>query len=152
MLPFEKNDNVIKFLLTSISTPAWSLKVLQPHVVIFHGFPKSETKKVYFNKIPSMGGFIFFPCVFLCLQEDEMHLQTALRLISIIGYSLSLSSLMVATLVMGMLRSASFYCCLYLYCLCNVGVQWSAHHLKSWRVERWEGAVWGGRTHLAWLA
>ncbi|XP_029691918.1 glucagon-like peptide 2 receptor isoform X1 [Takifugu rubripes] len=37
-------------------------------------------------------------------KEDEMHLQTALRLISIIGYSLSLFSLTVATLVMAMLR------------------------------------------------
>lgn len=47
---------------------------------------------------------IFSSRVSLCLQEDEMHLQTALRLISIIGYSLSLFSLTVATLVMAMLR------------------------------------------------
>ncbi|XP_068161763.1 glucagon-like peptide 2 receptor [Antennarius striatus] len=37
-------------------------------------------------------------------EEDEMQRQTALRVISIIGYSLSLSSLTLATLVMGMLR------------------------------------------------
>lgn len=47
---------------------------------------------------------IFSSHIYVCLQEDEMHLQTALRLISIIGYSLSLFSLTVATLVMGMLR------------------------------------------------
>uniref|UniRef100_A0A8C9YDV2 Glucagon-like peptide 2 receptor n=1 Tax=Sander lucioperca TaxID=283035 RepID=A0A8C9YDV2_SANLU len=35
---------------------------------------------------------------------DEMLRQTALRLISVIGYSLSLSSLALATLLMGMLR------------------------------------------------
>lgn len=40
----------------------------------------------------------------VCVQEDEMHRQTALRLISVIGYSLSLSSLTIATLMMGMLR------------------------------------------------
>ncbi|XP_061564727.1 glucagon-like peptide 2 receptor [Cololabis saira] len=37
-------------------------------------------------------------------EEDEMFRQTALRLISVIGYSLSLFSLTVATLLMGMLR------------------------------------------------
>ncbi|KAI3364894.1 hypothetical protein L3Q82_001078 [Scortum barcoo] len=37
-------------------------------------------------------------------KEDEMLRQTALRLISVIGYSLSLSSLTLATLLMGMLR------------------------------------------------
>ncbi|XP_034563093.1 glucagon-like peptide 2 receptor [Notolabrus celidotus] len=37
-------------------------------------------------------------------KEDEMHRQTALRLISIIGYSLSLSSLTLAVLLMGVLR------------------------------------------------
>uniref|UniRef100_UPI0037E7C839 glucagon-like peptide 2 receptor n=1 Tax=Semicossyphus pulcher TaxID=241346 RepID=UPI0037E7C839 len=37
-------------------------------------------------------------------KEDEMHRQTALRLISVIGYSLSLSSLTLAVLLMGMLR------------------------------------------------
>ncbi|XP_041829228.1 glucagon-like peptide 2 receptor [Melanotaenia boesemani] len=37
-------------------------------------------------------------------KEDEMLRQTALRLISIIGYSLSLFSLTLATLLMGMLR------------------------------------------------
>lgn len=42
-----------------------------------------------------------------------MHLQTALRVISIIGYSLSLASLTVATLVMGALRSARCYYPLY---------------------------------------
>lgn len=36
--------------------------------------------------------------------EDRMLRQTALRLISVIGYSLSLSSLTLATLLMGMLR------------------------------------------------
>ena len=46
-----------------------------------------------------------FPCV--CVQEDEMNRQTALRLISVIGYSLSLSSLTLATLLMGMLRSVA---------------------------------------------
>ncbi|XP_031735305.1 glucagon-like peptide 2 receptor isoform X2 [Anarrhichthys ocellatus] len=37
-------------------------------------------------------------------KEDEMLRQTALRLISVIGYSLSLSSLFIATLLMGILR------------------------------------------------
>ncbi|XP_053269982.1 glucagon-like peptide 2 receptor [Pleuronectes platessa] len=37
-------------------------------------------------------------------KEDEMLRQTALRLISVIGYSLSLTSLTLATLLMGMLR------------------------------------------------
>ncbi|XP_057681513.1 glucagon-like peptide 2 receptor [Corythoichthys intestinalis] len=37
-------------------------------------------------------------------KEEQMHRQTALRVISIIGYSLSLASLMLATLLMGMLR------------------------------------------------
>ncbi|XP_029954827.1 glucagon-like peptide 2 receptor isoform X2 [Salarias fasciatus] len=37
-------------------------------------------------------------------KEDEMLRQTALRLISVIGYSLSLFSLTLATLLMGMLR------------------------------------------------
>ncbi|XP_029311754.1 glucagon-like peptide 2 receptor [Cottoperca gobio] len=37
-------------------------------------------------------------------KEDEMLRQTALRLISVIGYSLSLSSLTLATLLMGLLR------------------------------------------------
>ncbi|CAJ1080491.1 glucagon-like peptide 2 receptor [Xyrichtys novacula] len=37
-------------------------------------------------------------------KEDEMHRQTALRLISIIGYALSLSSLTLAVFLMGMLR------------------------------------------------
>ncbi|XP_040885109.1 glucagon-like peptide 2 receptor [Toxotes jaculatrix] len=37
-------------------------------------------------------------------KEDEMLRHTALRLISVIGYSLSLTSLMLATLLMGMLR------------------------------------------------
>ncbi|XP_029384266.1 glucagon-like peptide 2 receptor [Echeneis naucrates] len=37
-------------------------------------------------------------------KEDEMLRQTALRLISVIGYSLSLTSLTMATLLMGMLR------------------------------------------------
>ncbi|KAM8904675.1 glucagon-like peptide 2 receptor isoform 4-T4 [Spinachia spinachia] len=37
-------------------------------------------------------------------KEDEMLRQTALRLISVIGYSMSLSSLFIATLLMGMLR------------------------------------------------
>ncbi|XP_037546645.1 glucagon-like peptide 2 receptor [Nematolebias whitei] len=37
-------------------------------------------------------------------KEEEMLRQTALRLISVIGYSLSLFSLILATLLMGMLR------------------------------------------------
>ncbi|XP_041672048.1 glucagon-like peptide 2 receptor [Cheilinus undulatus] len=37
-------------------------------------------------------------------KEDEMYRQTALRLISVIGYSLSLSSLALAVLLMGLLR------------------------------------------------
>ncbi|XP_028991081.1 glucagon-like peptide 2 receptor [Betta splendens] len=37
-------------------------------------------------------------------KEDEMLRQTALRLISVIGYSLSLTSLTLATLLMGVLR------------------------------------------------
>ncbi|XP_058476217.1 glucagon-like peptide 2 receptor [Solea solea] len=37
-------------------------------------------------------------------KEDEMLRQTALRLISVIGYSLSLTSLTLATLLMGILR------------------------------------------------
>lgn len=37
-------------------------------------------------------------------EEDEMHRQNALRLISVIGYSLSLSSLTIATLLMAVLR------------------------------------------------
>ncbi|KAM3592764.1 uncharacterized protein V6R79_024733 [Siganus canaliculatus] len=37
-------------------------------------------------------------------KEDELHRQTVLRLISVIGYSLSLSSLTLATIMMGMLR------------------------------------------------
>lgn len=53
--------------------------------------------------ISSNNGFLN---VFLvCVQEDEMLRQTALRLISVIGYSLSLFSLVLATLLMGMLRS-----------------------------------------------
>ena len=43
----------------------------------------------------------------MCVQEDEMHRQTALRLISVIGYSLSLSSLTLATVLMGLLRSVA---------------------------------------------
>lgn len=41
----------------------------------------------------------------VCVQEKEMHRQTPLRLIYVIGYSLSLFSLILATLLMGMLRS-----------------------------------------------
>ncbi|XP_061562522.1 glucagon-like peptide 2 receptor [Phycodurus eques] len=37
-------------------------------------------------------------------KEEQMLRQTALRVVSIIGYSLSLASLMLATLLMGMLR------------------------------------------------
>ncbi|XP_046888011.1 glucagon-like peptide 2 receptor [Hypomesus transpacificus] len=37
-------------------------------------------------------------------EEDEMFRQTALRVISLVGYSLSLSSLSLATLLMGLLR------------------------------------------------
>ncbi|XP_068423047.1 glucagon-like peptide 2 receptor [Clinocottus analis] len=37
-------------------------------------------------------------------KEDEMLRQTALRLLSVVGYSLSLSSLFIATLLMGVLR------------------------------------------------
>ncbi|XP_060884066.1 glucagon-like peptide 2 receptor [Labrus mixtus] len=37
-------------------------------------------------------------------KEEEMHRQTALRLISVIGYALSLSSLTLAILLMGLLR------------------------------------------------
>ncbi|XP_048871859.1 glucagon-like peptide 2 receptor [Brienomyrus brachyistius] len=37
-------------------------------------------------------------------QEDYMHLQTALRVIYMVGYSLSLSSLTLAVLIMGLLR------------------------------------------------
>ncbi|XP_068611006.1 glucagon-like peptide 2 receptor [Brachionichthys hirsutus] len=37
-------------------------------------------------------------------KEDEMHRQTALRVISIVGYALSLASLALATLVMAVLR------------------------------------------------
>lgn len=49
----------------------------------------------------------FCMCVCFCVQEDEMLRQTALRLISVIGYSLSLTSLTLATLLMGMLRSVA---------------------------------------------
>lgn len=38
------------------------------------------------------------------VQEDEMHRQNALRLISVVGYSLSLFSLTMATLLMAVLR------------------------------------------------
>ncbi|XP_056153506.1 glucagon-like peptide 2 receptor [Lampris incognitus] len=37
-------------------------------------------------------------------EEDEILRQTALRIVSVIGYSLSLSALMAATLLMGVLR------------------------------------------------
>ncbi|XP_077595078.1 glucagon-like peptide 2 receptor [Stigmatopora nigra] len=37
-------------------------------------------------------------------EEEQMRRQTALRVISVIGYSFSLASLMLATLLMGMLR------------------------------------------------
>lgn len=40
----------------------------------------------------------------VCLQEEQMLRQTALRLISVIGYSLSLGSLTLAMVLMGMLR------------------------------------------------
>lgn len=40
----------------------------------------------------------------LSFQEDEILRQSALRLISVIGYSLSLVSLTLATLLMGILR------------------------------------------------
>lgn len=48
-------------------------------------------------------------CNYICFQEDEMLRHTALRLISVIGYSLSLVSLILATLLMGMLRFETIF-------------------------------------------
>lgn len=96
-------------------------------------FLQNWTQKGSFFKEPvSGGGYPFSQCISLCLQEDEIHLQTALRLISIIGYSLSLSSLMVATLVMGLLRSVKCYYCFNLFTL-----YWP----QCWRFECREAAV-----------
>ncbi|CAB1311790.1 unnamed protein product [Coregonus sp. 'balchen'] len=48
-------------------------------------------------------------------EEDEVFRQGALRVISIVGYSLSLSSLSLATLLMGILRRLCYMSCTPIY-------------------------------------
>lgn len=99
-------------------------------------FPKTGPRRSVL-----LGVFFTLFVILLYVQEDDAHLQTALRLISIIGYSLSLSSLTAATLVMGLLRSAKCYYCLYLFT--------SNPDPSHGGLECREAAIWRGRTRLA---